>query len=132
MRSLSWSLLASLMVVTAAAAEQQRPFRFVSLAAEAAGGVDAHAWVRPGELLGWCGRRGEQVPATVTSARLHVAEQVMAGTIDVEWQSDQEPAAQVERIVHPGGPLVLAAPAFRQECSFRIVRLVTLPSGRDG
>lgn len=89
--------------------------------------VWANAWARPGRLLGYLldqawGFDGREA-GRLEGALVVVGESVAAGTVAVEWWD-----ADTGRIIgrrtwlHPGGRLVLEAPAFARHLAFKLSR----------
>lgn len=87
----------------------------------------SRAWVRPGRMLGYVldhdwGVLGE-VDREHKGVKVRIGEQVAAGRMAVEWW-DAEKGGRIgrEEIVHPGGTLDLAAPAFKRHLAYKLVR----------
>jgi hypothetical protein len=106
-----------------------REARCVELAAGwPSGDLWARAWVRPGRLLAyiqdpaWGSMGGE--PEHIESAWLEISPQSSAGRMQVEWwDCDRGERISVQDVVHPGGQLRLACPAFAGHLACKLQRL---------
>nr|MBA3936821.1 hypothetical protein [Planctomycetota bacterium] len=105
----------------------------VLAATSAQGELWTRAWARPGRMLGYLA--DSQWACTGEGAALHpqasvqIGTQIAAGDCLVQWwNADSGEVLATETIAHPGGALVLAAPAFARHLAFKLIRnVVTSP-----
>ncbi len=91
----------------------------------------AHAWSRPGHLLGYVLDPAWAASGTAEKrdgAQIPIGSQVAAGHLRIEWwNADDGTRISRDTIDHPGGPLVLSVPGFLRHCAFKLIRVAENP-----
>lgn len=89
--------------------------------------VWARAWARPGHILGYLLDLDWQAHGTVSpphpATQVTIGAQIPAGAMTLAWW-DADAGRELSRqpLTHPGGALVLTAPAWRRHLAFKLLR----------